>query len=327
MSTTGSRRWTWRAHWQRPRGAGAESPRCQKVDSSTTSIFLSSPPLPPAGSHRYLYIGAREDLAALLYAGRFFTGVGAGLFSSVGPLYSAELSAPEMRGLPVVLPVSIIPGIMLSFWVGYDSNYIGGTGDSQSDLTLRLPSIIQGIPAAALALSGSCRSRPDGSSRCTLLASARPEAPRLVDPRLRDPSPLHRRSRQVGQQFAIAFVVPPMLEAWAWATYIFFAVFLVAGIAWVWFYLPETKKATLEEMDRVFKSHAGERDAQLLAETQRELGNPGNVVEGHIEKMQEVFTKARARSNGRGMDSVEREYGTADNLTVLQGSMFNAEET
>lgn len=63
-----------------------------------------------------------------------------------------------------------------------------------------------------------------------------------------------------------------MLEAWAWGTYIFFAVFLTAGLFWVWFYLPETKNATLEEMDRVFKSNTGERDAQLLHEAQREVG-------------------------------------------------------
>lgn len=63
-----------------------------------------------------------------------------------------------------------------------------------------------------------------------------------------------------------------MLEAWAWGTYIFFAVFLTAGIFWVWFYLPETKNASLEDMDRVFKSHTGERDAQLLREAQEEVG-------------------------------------------------------
>jgi MFS family permease len=45
-----------------------------------------------------------------------------------------------------------ILGIMLSFWCGYGSNNIGGTGDTQSDLAWRIPSIIQGIPAAILAL-------------------------------------------------------------------------------------------------------------------------------------------------------------------------------
>lgn len=72
--------------------------------------------------------------------------------------------------------------------------------------------------------------------------------------------------------FAVAFFVPPMLEKWAWGTYIFFAVFLAAGMVWVHFQLPETKGATLEEMDRVFGSRTGAEDAILLAEARRDVG-------------------------------------------------------
>jgi MFS family permease len=72
--------------------------------------------------------------------------------------------------------------------------------------------------------------------------------------------------------FAVAFFVPPMFATWAWGTYIFFAVFLAAGIVWVHFCLPETKGATLEEMDRVFGSRTGAEDAILLAEARREIG-------------------------------------------------------
>jgi sugar porter (SP) family MFS transporter len=69
------------------------------------------------------------------------------------PLYNAELSSPELRGFLVSFyQLATILGIMLSFWVGYGSNYIGGTGDTQSNLAWRLPSIIQGIPAICLAL-------------------------------------------------------------------------------------------------------------------------------------------------------------------------------
>ncbi len=73
--------------------------------------------------------------------------------TTLRPLYNAELAAPELRGFLVSFyQFATILGIMLSFWTGYGSNYIGGTGDGQSDLAWRLPSIIQGIPAACLAL-------------------------------------------------------------------------------------------------------------------------------------------------------------------------------
>jgi sugar porter (SP) family MFS transporter len=120
----------------------------------------------------YLYCGATDGKPALLYAGRFFTGIGVGTFSGVGyvpftlgnlhygdanyekrPLYNAELSTPELRGLLVSFyQFATILGIMLSFWIGYASNYIGGTGEGQSNLAWQLPSIIQGVPAACLAI-------------------------------------------------------------------------------------------------------------------------------------------------------------------------------
>ncbi|KAL3456871.1 hypothetical protein BJX64DRAFT_293719 [Aspergillus heterothallicus] len=46
----------------------------------------------------YLYVGATYQNSALLYAGRFFTGIGVGAFSGVGPLYNAELASSELRG-------------------------------------------------------------------------------------------------------------------------------------------------------------------------------------------------------------------------------------
>jgi hypothetical protein len=81
-----------------------------------------------------------------------------------------------------------------------------------------------------------------------------------------------------------------MLKSWKWGTYIFFSVFLAAAIVWVWWFLPETKGATLEEMDRVFNSQAGERDAVLLREAQQEVSMLTLKVEkgekGHVEEVQ-----------------------------------------
>ncbi|CAI6338046.1 unnamed protein product [Periconia digitata] len=415
----------------------------------------------------YLYIGAGFHKPSLLYAGRLFTGVGVGTFSGVGPLYNAEIAAPELRGLIVSFyQFATILGIMLSFWIGYGSNFIGGIGEGQSNLAWMLPSIVQGIPAAILAIgiwwlpfsprwlvkkgrdeealktlaslrklptdhefvqseykeikaealfeqrnfakhfpnlaakeSGSLLAREfaqyyqivrtwdnfkrvstawlvmffqqwsgidaiiyyassvflslgltggtqallaTGVTGVVFFVSTLP-AMAVIDKFGRKPMlqvgsivmlcsmviagimvakfrhdwvtystqgwvvvafiwiyvgafgatwgpvswtlvseifPLSIRAKGVSigassnwlNNFAVAFYVPAMLESWAWGTYIFFAVFLAAGMVWVHFQLPETKGTTLEEMDRVFGSRTGAEDAILLAEARRDVG-------------------------------------------------------
>lgn len=52
--------------------------------------------------------------------------------------------------------------------------------------------------------------------------------------------------------FIIAFITPPMLSNITFGTYLFFCVWCLLGGVYVFFFLPETKGKTLEEMDRVF---------------------------------------------------------------------------
>lgn len=86
-----------------------------------------------------------------IYGGRFVTGMGVGSLSMLVPLYNAELSPPEIRGAMVVLQqLSITFGIMISYWIGYGTNYIGGTGAGQSDAAWLIPICIQIVPALAL---------------------------------------------------------------------------------------------------------------------------------------------------------------------------------
>ncbi|KAF3401967.1 MFS glucose transporter mfs1 [Penicillium rolfsii] len=87
-----------------------------------------------------------------VFAGRFVTGLGVGSLSMVVPLYNAELAPPEIRGsLVAVQQLAITFGIMVSFWIGYGTNYIGGTGDSQSNAAWLIPICIQILPAVILA--------------------------------------------------------------------------------------------------------------------------------------------------------------------------------
>lgn len=68
------------------------------------------------------------------------------------PLYNAELAPPEVRGaLVAVQQLAITFGIMVSFWIGYGTNFIGGTGAGQSDAAWLIPVCLQLLPAIVLA--------------------------------------------------------------------------------------------------------------------------------------------------------------------------------
>ena len=87
-----------------------------------------------------------------IIAGRFVTGIGVGGFSMLVPLYNAELAPPEVRGALVALQqLAITFGIMISYWIGYGTNFIGGTGANQSDAAWLVPICIQLLPSTTLA--------------------------------------------------------------------------------------------------------------------------------------------------------------------------------
>ncbi|KAJ5188903.1 Major facilitator superfamily domain general substrate transporter [Penicillium cf. griseofulvum] len=98
-------------------------------------------------------VQACTESSDFVFAGRFVTGLGVGSLSMVVPLYNAELAPPEIRGsLVAVQQLAITFGIMVSFWIGYGTNYIGGTGATQSDAAWLIPVCIQILPAVVLAV-------------------------------------------------------------------------------------------------------------------------------------------------------------------------------
>lgn len=67
------------------------------------------------------------------------------------PMYNAEIAPPEVRGALVALQqLSITLGIMISFWIDYGTNFIGGTGNGQHDAAWLLPLCLQLCPALLL---------------------------------------------------------------------------------------------------------------------------------------------------------------------------------
>ncbi|OAX81129.1 hypothetical protein ACJ72_04531 [Emergomyces africanus] len=115
----------------------------------------------------------------MLFIGRAIAGFAVGQLTMVVPLYISEVSLPTIRGGLVVLQqLSITVGILLSYWIDYGSNYIGGSRcapnipysggtpnspafdpyndvgpngcDGQSDASWRIPFALQIIPAIIL---------------------------------------------------------------------------------------------------------------------------------------------------------------------------------
>jgi len=86
-----------------------------------------------------------------IFGGRFVTGLGVGSLSMCVPLYNAELAPPEVRGSLVALQqLAITFGIMISFWIDYGTNFIGGSGATQHEAAWRIPLALQLVPAFIL---------------------------------------------------------------------------------------------------------------------------------------------------------------------------------
>ncbi|KAJ5766854.1 uncharacterized protein N7511_004470 [Penicillium nucicola] len=117
----------------------------------------------------------------MLFAGRAIAGLAIGQLTMVVPLYISEVSIPEIRGGLVVLQqLSVTLGILVSYWIDYGTNYIGGTRcapgipytggtaarpafdpyhdvpmsgcTGQSEASWRLPLAIQILPAVILGI-------------------------------------------------------------------------------------------------------------------------------------------------------------------------------
>ncbi|KAJ5357252.1 hypothetical protein N7541_004410, partial [Penicillium brevicompactum] len=62
--------------------------------------------------------------------------------------------------------------------------------------------------------------------------------------------------------FIIGLITPPLIQNTGYGTYVFFCLFCAFSFVWCWFFVPETKGRTLEEMDAVFgdNSSSDEKD-------------------------------------------------------------------
>lgn len=95
--------------------------------------------------------GIQAGYQAIL-AGRFITGMGVGSLAMIVPIYNSEVAPPEVRGaLVATQQLAITFGIMISFWIDYGTNNIGGTAlGQQSDAAWLTPICLQLAPALVL---------------------------------------------------------------------------------------------------------------------------------------------------------------------------------
>ncbi|KAG7294011.1 hypothetical protein NEMBOFW57_004072 [Staphylotrichum longicolle] len=86
-----------------------------------------------------------------ILGGRFVTGMGVGSLAMIIPIYNSEVAPPEVRGaLVATQQLAICFGIMISFWIDYGTNFIGGTEETQSDAAWLVPICLQLAPAVLL---------------------------------------------------------------------------------------------------------------------------------------------------------------------------------
>ncbi|KAK6063935.1 hypothetical protein SCUP234_13215 [Seiridium cupressi] len=95
---------------------------------------------------------AQSGGANVILAGRFVTGMGVGSLATIVPIYNSEVAPPEVRGALVALQqLAITFGIMVSFWIDYGTNFIGGVSlGYQKDASWIVPICLQLAPAIIL---------------------------------------------------------------------------------------------------------------------------------------------------------------------------------
>lgn len=66
-------------------------------------------------------------------------------------------------------------------------------------------------------------------------------------------------------------ITPPLVQDTGYGAYVFFAVFCVLAGLWTFFFVPETKGRTLEQMDHVFKDNSSEAEKEKRAAIEAQL--------------------------------------------------------
>ncbi|KKZ64080.1 MFS transporter, SP family, sugar:H+ symporter [[Emmonsia] crescens] len=100
--------------------------------------------------------------------------------------------------------------------------------------------------------------------------------------------------------FIIGLVTPDMLETITWGTYIFFAAFCLLALAFTFFFIPETRGKTLEDMDLVFGDTAAHEEQQRIVQIEAALRGTPLAGAG----MEKAASKESLFGEGKRVESV-----------------------
>lgn len=87
--------------------------------------------------------------------------------------------------------------------------------------------------------------------------------------------------------------------------FIFFGALTFLGAGFIWFYVPETSRLTLEEMDTIFGSTGlVKSDADRMVQIQREVGLTA-LIHGNSQKASDDEEQEAQRPSEKAIDSIQ----------------------
>ncbi|GMG01065.1 unnamed protein product [Aspergillus oryzae] len=231
---------------------------------------------------------------AMLTVARLIGGVGIGMLSMVAPLYISEIST-----LLVLEEFCIVLGIVIAYWITYGTRFMAGEWSWRLPFLLQMVPgfvLIGGVAILpfsprwlaskdryeeALQSLSKLRRLPTTDKRVRqefldIQAEVRfhqemnaEKHPNLQGGGLKDafllemaswadcfkPGCWKRTHIGVGLMF-----FQQVIQNTGFGAYTFFAVFCLLAFVWTFFFVPETKGRTLEQMDHVFKDNSSEAE-------------------------------------------------------------------
>lgn len=92
--------------------------------------------------------------------------------------------------------------------------------------------------------------------------------------------------------FIIGLITPPLVQNTGFGAYTFFAVFCLLSLIWTFYFVPETRGRTLEQMDHIIKDFASEKEESRRRNIQRDIIGGTHETGGEEQHSEKLASKA-----------------------------------